>query len=89
MKRCLTYEVSLLAEVFQPLQLVRRQLVLRLCRRLLQSLLPSEHPVRSRVDDGKLQEVQSRPLMHHGRKKHCHVMTTHVSVCSGSRRILR
>lgn len=55
----LTNEVPLLAEVSQSLQLVLRQIALRLSQGFVQSLLSSEHPVRSRVDDGKLQQVQS------------------------------
>lgn len=57
---CLTHEVALPAEEAEPLELMVGQLRLRLSGRLVQPLLPSEHPVRSRVDDGELEQVQSR-----------------------------
>lgn len=59
--RRLTQQVALSAELPESPQLVLRQLALRLSRRLVQPPLPSEHPVRRRVDDGKLEQVQGRP----------------------------
>lgn len=59
--RRLTQQVALSAELPESPQLILRQLALCLSRRLVQPPLPSEHPVRRWVDDGKLEQVQGRP----------------------------
>lgn len=59
--RRLTQQVALSAELPESPQLVLRQLTLHLSRRLVQPPPPPEHPVRRRVDDGKLEQVQGRP----------------------------
>lgn len=51
-----TYEVAPPAEVLEPPELLWRQLRLR-----PQALLAAGQPVRSRVHDGKLEQVQRRP----------------------------
>lgn len=57
----LTYEVAPPAEVLEPPQLLLWKLRLRLPGRCVEALLSAEQPVRSRVHDGKLEQVQRGP----------------------------
>lgn len=56
-----THKVTLPAEVLEPLQLLWWKLRPRVSGRRIEASLPSEHPVGSRINDGKLQQVQRRP----------------------------